>query len=168
MALKVMAFFMLNGGSDFYMQGTNALERISHQYHMHEIYAAAVPIYNRLKDNPPNDPRLCSCVNDIYGNGIFANLIGSAEILKSFAEKPSEQDCSPQSEKELSKTEPTHLFYKNNMKIKPSQTAPKSSIYENDLKTEPSKTDPKLFVYNYDLKKEEVKGKSSFSIIGNI
>ena len=54
-------------------KGVNTLEKLTHQYHMHEIYAAAGPIYNKLKNNPP-DPELCPCVNDVAGNGILAEL----------------------------------------------------------------------------------------------
>merc|ERR1712210_215108 len=56
MALKVMSYFMLNDHPDFFQQGVNTLEKLTHQYHMHEIYAAAAPIYNAMKENPPSDP----------------------------------------------------------------------------------------------------------------
>merc|ERR1711971_278843 len=55
MAIKVMAYFMLNDRPDFFEQGLNTLEKLTHQYHMHEIYAAAAPIYNKMKENPPTD-----------------------------------------------------------------------------------------------------------------
>jgi len=73
MALKVMAYFMLNDNEHFYVRGVNTLEKLTHQYHMHEIYVAAGPIYNKLKNNPP-DPELCPCVNDVAGNGILSEL----------------------------------------------------------------------------------------------
>merc|ERR1712210_254905 len=71
MALKVMSYFMLN----------------DHSYHMHEIYAAAAPIYNAMKENPPSDPELCACVNDITGNGILIEMANIAKQLKYFASK---------------------------------------------------------------------------------
>merc|ERR1711971_874656 len=57
MALKVMAYFMLNDRPDFFEQGVNTLEKLTHQYHMHEIYAAAAPIYNK-KRKPSHRPRV--------------------------------------------------------------------------------------------------------------
>jgi len=88
MALKVMAYFMLNDKPYFYEQGVNTLEKLTHQYHMHEIYAAAAPIYKKLKDDPPTDPELCPCVNDITGNGILEEMVRIAKQLKYFARQP--------------------------------------------------------------------------------
>jgi len=87
MALKVMAFFMLNDRPDFFEQGLNTLEKLTHQYHMHEIYAAAAPIYNKMKENPPSDPELCGCVNDITGNGILIEMANIARQLQYFQSK---------------------------------------------------------------------------------
>jgi len=95
MALKVMAFFMLNDQLDFFEQGLNTLEKLTHQYHMHEIYAAAAPIYNRMKENPPTDVELCGCVNDITGNGILIEMANIARQLKYFQSKRSPR-CSHQ------------------------------------------------------------------------
>jgi len=87
MALKVMAFFMRNDAEDFFEQGLNTLEKLTHQYHMHEIYAAAAPIYKKMKENPPTDPELCGCVNDITGNGILTELVNIAKKLKYFQQQ---------------------------------------------------------------------------------
>merc|ERR1719184_640654 len=87
MALKVMAFFMLNDQPDFFEQGLNTLEKLTHQYHMHEIYAAAAPIYKKMKENPPTDLELCGCVNDITGNGILIEMANIARQLKYFQSK---------------------------------------------------------------------------------
>lgn len=87
MALKVMAFFMINDKPYFYQQGVNTLEKLAHQYHMHEIYAAAAPIYRRMKEDPPADPGLCPCVNDATGNGILEELVKIAKKMKFFARK---------------------------------------------------------------------------------
>jgi len=84
MAIKVMAYFMLNDQPDFFQQGLNTLEKLTHQYHMHEIYAAAAPIYNEMKENPPTDVELCGCVNDITGNGILIEMANIARQLKYF------------------------------------------------------------------------------------
>ena len=51
---------------------------------MHEIYAAAAPIYKKMKENPPSDLELCSCVNDITGNGILIEMANIARQLKYF------------------------------------------------------------------------------------
>ena len=74
---------MLNDRPDSSQQGWNTLEKLTHIYHMHEIYAAAAPIYTGMKDNPPLDPEMCVCVNDIKGNGIL-------DELERIAEKPAE------------------------------------------------------------------------------
>jgi len=87
MAIKVMAYFMLNDRPDFFEQGLNTLEKLTHQYHMHEIYAAAAPIYNKMKENPPTDQDLCGCVNDITGNGILIEMANIARQLKYFQSK---------------------------------------------------------------------------------
>merc|ERR1712142_935830 len=93
MALKVMAYFMLNDKPYFYEQGVNTLEKLTHQYHMHEIYAAAAPIYKKLKDDPPTDPKLCPCVNDVTGNGILEEMVRIAKQLKYFARQPRKAAC---------------------------------------------------------------------------
>merc|ERR1712156_653937 len=87
MALKVMAYFMRNDRPDFFEQGLNTLEKLTHQYHMHEIYAAAAPIYKKMKENPPTDPELCGCVNDVTGNGILSELAHIAKKLKYFQQE---------------------------------------------------------------------------------
>merc|ERR1711971_1099336 len=87
MAIKVMAYFMLNDRPDFFEQGLNTLKKLTHQYHMHEIYAAAAPIYNKMKENPPTGVELCGCVNDITGNGILIEMANIARQLKYFQSK---------------------------------------------------------------------------------
>ena len=82
-----MAYFMLNDRPDFFEQGLNTLEKLTHQYHMHEIYAAAAPIYNKMKENPPSDLELCGCVNDITGNGILIEMANIARQLQYFQSK---------------------------------------------------------------------------------
>ena len=82
-----MAYFMLNDRPDFFEQGLNTLEKLTHQYHMHEIYAAAAPIYKKMKENPPTDVELCGCVNDITGNGILIEMANIARQLKYFQSK---------------------------------------------------------------------------------
>ena len=76
---KVLAHFMLNDRPDSSQQGWNTLEKLTHTYHMHEIYAAAALIYNRMKTDPPTDPEMCTCVNDIKGNGILDELDRTAK-----------------------------------------------------------------------------------------
>merc|ERR1712012_156213 len=89
MALKVMAYFMRNDRPDFFEQGLNTLEKLTHQYHMHEIYAAAAPIYKKMKENPPTDPELCGCVNDITGKRILGEMANIARQLKYFQSRRS-------------------------------------------------------------------------------
>jgi len=85
MALKVVAFFMRNDAPDFYIQGINTLEKLTHQMHMQELYAAASPIYRSLKENPPSDVKLCPCVNDVTANGVLEELTVHAKKYKYFS-----------------------------------------------------------------------------------
>jgi len=93
MALKVMAYFMLHDKPDFFEQGLNTLEKLTHQYHMHEIYTAAAPIYKKMKEDPPTDQELCPCVNDVTANGILTELVYIAKQLKYFARQPRSLGC---------------------------------------------------------------------------
>jgi len=99
MALKVMAYFMLNDRPDFFEQGLNTLEKLTHQYHMHEIYAAAAPIYKKMKENPPSDTELCGCVNDITGNGILIEMANIARQLKYFQSERMPRSARPPKQK---------------------------------------------------------------------
>lgn len=87
-SLKIMDFFMLNDKPYFLEQGVNTLEKIVHQYHMHEIYEQATVIYQELKSDPPVDPDFCPCVNDVTANGILEDLARFAKKLKYFSRQP--------------------------------------------------------------------------------
>ena len=65
-------------------QGVNTLEKVAHQYHMHELYARAAPIYQGMRDSPPEDPELCPCLNDVTGNGVLIELLNHAKMHKFF------------------------------------------------------------------------------------
>jgi len=93
MALKVMAYFMRNDSPDFFQRGLNTLEKVTRQYHMHEIYAAAAPIYSNMKENLPLSTELCACVNDIRGNGILVEMANIARQLKGFQSKRTPRQC---------------------------------------------------------------------------
>ena len=71
-----------------YWQGVNTLEKIVHQYHMHEIYQQATVVYQELKSDPPVDPDFCPCVNDVTANGILEDLARFAKKLKYFSRQP--------------------------------------------------------------------------------
>jgi len=81
-ALKIMDWFMMNNKPYLYETGTNALEKLTHQYHMQEIYQRAAVIYKDLLDNPPTDPELCTCANDVTANGILKEVVNIARQLK--------------------------------------------------------------------------------------
>ena len=49
---------------------------------MQEIYQRAAKIYKELVDNPPSDPDLCSCANDVTANGILTEVVNIARQLK--------------------------------------------------------------------------------------
>ena len=54
-ALKIMDWFMLNDQPYLYQNRANTLEKITHQYHMHEIYQRAAEIYKNLVENTPEN-----------------------------------------------------------------------------------------------------------------
>jgi len=81
-ALKIMDWFMLNDHPYIFTEGTTAIEKATHQYHMHEIYAKAAKIYEDLIKVPPKGNRFCSCVNDVEANGILSQIYKIADILK--------------------------------------------------------------------------------------
>ena len=54
-ALKIMDWFMLNDKPYLYQNRANTLEKITHQYHMHEIYQKAAVIYQQLVANSPEN-----------------------------------------------------------------------------------------------------------------
>jgi len=84
-ALKIMDWFMLNDQPYLYQNNANTIEKITHQYHMHEIYERAAVIYNELLENPPKDVKgICSCANDLTDNGIMAHVVDIARQLKHF------------------------------------------------------------------------------------
>eukprot|EP00092_Neocalanus_flemingeri_P015701 GFUD01016995.1.p1 GENE.GFUD01016995.1~~GFUD01016995.1.p1 ORF type:complete len:356 (-),score=68.50 GFUD01016995.1:458-1525(-) len=82
MSLKVLAFVMQHEGPDFGIQGVNVWEKVGHQFHMQEMYAATAPLYQALKSNPPVVNEICPCVNDIAGNGILKKLAGFAQGMR--------------------------------------------------------------------------------------
>ena len=49
---------------------------------MQEIYQLAAGIYKDLVDNPPTEPALCSCANDVTANGILKEVVNIARQLK--------------------------------------------------------------------------------------
>ena len=80
-----MDWFMLNDKPYLYQNNANTIEKITHQYHMHEIYERAAVIYNELLENPPTDVKgICSCANDLTDNGIMAHVVDIARQLKHF------------------------------------------------------------------------------------
>jgi len=84
-ALKIMDWFMLNDAPYLYHNKINTLEKIGHQYHMHEIYARAAEIFRSLEENPPADiENVCSCAVDLTGNGIMTEVVKIARELKYF------------------------------------------------------------------------------------
>jgi len=70
-ALKIMDWFMLNDKPYILMKGTSTVEKIAHQYHMQEVYTRASKMYKDLVLNPPVDPKVCTCSNDVTANGVL-------------------------------------------------------------------------------------------------
>jgi len=87
-ALKIMDWFMLNDKPYLYQNRVNTLEKITHQYHMQEIYERAAVIYNQLLESPPEDvTNVCKCANDLTDNGILTEVVNIARQLKHFGGK---------------------------------------------------------------------------------
>ena len=55
-----MVFYFTTHTSDFYMRKANALEKISHELHMHEIWGSAAKHYKQFVQNPPS----CDCLQE--------------------------------------------------------------------------------------------------------
>jgi len=84
-ALKIMDWFMLNDQPYFYQNMANTMEKITHQYHMHEIYEKASEIYKELVENPPKDAKdICACATDLTDNGVMSEVVNIARYLKHF------------------------------------------------------------------------------------
>merc|ERR1719447_2375504 len=84
-ALKIMDWFMLNDQPYLFQNRANTIEKITHQYHMHEIYEKAAVIYNELLENPPNNVNgICACANDLTENGVMTEVVNIARQLKHF------------------------------------------------------------------------------------
>jgi len=87
-ALKIMDWFMLNDQPYLYQNRANTLEKITHQYHMQEIYERAAVIYKQLIESPPEDvTKVCKCANDLTDNGILTEVVNIARQLKHFGGK---------------------------------------------------------------------------------
>jgi len=87
-ALKIMDWFMLNDQPYLYQNRANILEKITHQYHMQEIYQRAGKIYQKLVENPPEKVTdICKCANDLTDNGILTEVVNIARQLKHFGGK---------------------------------------------------------------------------------
>ena len=79
---------MLNDQPYLFQNKANTLEKIAHQYHMHEIYEKAAVIYNDLVENPPNNVNgICACANDLTENGVMTEVVNIARQLKHFGVK---------------------------------------------------------------------------------
>jgi len=89
MSLKVMAYIMVNEKPNFFeQQGMNTFENETIESQILEMYTAAVPMYKKLKDDPPNDPELCPCVNEVIGNDILEEMDRIANQIKFLAHQP--------------------------------------------------------------------------------
>jgi len=81
-ALKIMDFFMLNDKPYFYETMSNTLEKLSHQYHMQEIYLRAAVLYKEMLEDSSLDDEFCSCANDIVLTGVLAELAAISKTFK--------------------------------------------------------------------------------------
>ena len=72
---------------------SNTLEKLSHQYHMQEIYSRASFLYKEMVKDSSLDNEFCSCANDIVNNGVLAELAGVAKTLKYRARTGRKRAC---------------------------------------------------------------------------
>jgi len=141
-ALKIMDWFMLNDAPYLYQNKANTLEKISHQYHMHEIYTRAAKIYKSLEENPPsNIENVCKCAGDLTGNGIMDEVVMIARKLKYFGnERRGRQrdfryrnrpQLRPSSQwyRDLSRLEASSLRYRNPSRPRPTGGCEGVNIY---------------------------------------
>ena len=63
-------------------QSANTLEKVGHQYHMHEIYKEAAVMYNEMLEDSSLDQQVCSCANDVLENGVLDQLLVIAKRFK--------------------------------------------------------------------------------------
>ena len=61
---------------------SNTLEKLSHQYHMQEIYSRAAVLYKEMLEDSSLNEEFCSCANDIVNTGVLAELAGISKNLK--------------------------------------------------------------------------------------
>ena len=61
---------------------SNTLEKLSHQYHMQEIYLRAAVLYKEMLEDSSLDDEFCSCANDIVLTGVLAELAGISKTFK--------------------------------------------------------------------------------------
>jgi len=67
---------------DCVLKMSNTLEKLSHQYHMQEIYSRASVLYKEMLEDSSLDGEFCSCANDIVNTGILAEMADIAKTLK--------------------------------------------------------------------------------------
>ena len=65
---------MLNDGDDWDLHNADALDKLLHGLHMHEMWHAASEVYSALLDDPNSSSELCHCLMDVENNGIYHNL----------------------------------------------------------------------------------------------
>ena len=75
---------------------SNTLEKVAHQYHMHEIYMRAAEMYQEMEKDSTLDRTFCSCANDIVANGVLAELAGVAKTFKYRARNGRRRSCNNQ------------------------------------------------------------------------
>jgi len=89
MSLKMMAYIMFNKKPNFFeQQGMNTFENETIENQMQEIYTTAVPMYKKLKEDPPKDPELCPCVNEVVPNDILEEMDRIENQIKFLAHQP--------------------------------------------------------------------------------
>jgi len=71
--LHTLDFSLQNMDDPNYMQMTNVLARLTHAFHMHDIWTKAQAHYRRFVKEGV-DPSICACALDTFENGIHQEL----------------------------------------------------------------------------------------------
>jgi len=71
---------VLGDMDDNLMMHETIVEQIAHTFHMEEFWAYMVPVYRRIKQNPPkNTAAVCRCAMDVENNGIIQYLLDAGK-----------------------------------------------------------------------------------------
>jgi len=80
--LQVAEDVMLSDGDDWDLHNADAIDKLLHGLHMHEMWNSASEVYSVLLDDPTSKLELCPCLMDVENNGIYHNLRNIAMLIR--------------------------------------------------------------------------------------